>query len=104
MTFTAQQAKDLMAFVEEHYPTAVPFFALCLFAGIRPCLRTGEIRGTEVREELVRLRDIVGDSVVKRVGAVGPSRGTILPQLGLRAVAQLLPALLEPPHHALPRA
>jgi hypothetical protein len=32
-----------MAFVEEHYPTAVPFFALCMFAGIRPCLRTGEI-------------------------------------------------------------
>jgi integrase len=23
--------------------SAVPFFALCLFAGIRPCLRTGEI-------------------------------------------------------------
>jgi integrase len=43
VTFSAQQAKDLMAFVEEHYPTAVPFFALCLFAGIRPCLRTGEI-------------------------------------------------------------
>jgi integrase len=43
VTFSAQQAKDLMAFVEEHYATAVPFFALCLFAGIRPCLRTGEI-------------------------------------------------------------
>jgi hypothetical protein len=28
-----------MAFVEEHHPGAVPFFALCLFAGIRPCLR-----------------------------------------------------------------
>jgi integrase len=38
-----QQAAELMAYVEEHYPTAVPFFALCLFAGIRPCLRTGEI-------------------------------------------------------------
>ena len=32
-----------MAHVETHYPAAVPFFALCLFAGIRPCLRTGEI-------------------------------------------------------------
>ena len=32
-----------MAYVEGHYPAAVPYFALCLFAGIRPCLRTGEI-------------------------------------------------------------
>ena len=43
ITFTAQQAKDLMAFVEQHHTSAVPFFALCLFAGIRPCIRTGEI-------------------------------------------------------------
>jgi integrase len=43
VTFSAEQAKTLMLFVEEHYPSAVPFFALCLFAGIRPCLRTGEI-------------------------------------------------------------
>jgi integrase len=43
ITFAATQAAGLMAYVEEHYPTAVPFFALCMFAGIRPCLRTGEI-------------------------------------------------------------
>ena len=43
VTFSALQVTGLMAFVEEHYPTAVPFFALCMFAGIRPCLRTGEI-------------------------------------------------------------
>lgn len=43
ITFDASQAAALMAHVEEHYPAAVPFFALCLFAGIRPCLRTGEI-------------------------------------------------------------
>ena len=43
VTFSASQVTGLMAFVEEHYPTAVPFFALCMFAGIRPCLRTGEI-------------------------------------------------------------
>jgi len=43
ITFSASQASELMAHVEAHYPTAVPFFALCLFAGIRPCLRTGEI-------------------------------------------------------------
>ena len=42
-TLTAAQAREMMAFVEEHYAGAVPFFALCVFAGIRPCLRTGEI-------------------------------------------------------------
>ncbi|MGH8018762.1 MAG: site-specific integrase [Opitutaceae bacterium] len=31
----------------------MPFFALCLFAGIRPCLRTGEI--LKLRPEHVRL-------------------------------------------------
>ena len=43
VTFAAAHTQALMAFVEENYPTAVPFFALCLFAGIRPCLHTGEI-------------------------------------------------------------
>ncbi len=42
-TLTATAAKELMEFVETNHPSAVPFFALCLFAGIRPCLRTGEI-------------------------------------------------------------
>jgi integrase len=42
-TLTAAQAQAMMAFVEEHHASAIPFFALCLFAGIRPCLRTGEI-------------------------------------------------------------
>jgi len=42
-TLAAAQAQELMEFVETHHPAAVPFFALCLFAGIRPCLRTGEI-------------------------------------------------------------
>jgi integrase len=42
-TLTAAQAKELMEFVATNLPAAVPFFALCLFAGIRPCLRTGEI-------------------------------------------------------------
>ncbi|MEX2043862.1 MAG: site-specific integrase, partial [Opitutus sp.] len=42
-TLTAAQAQELMEFVETNHATAVPFFALCLFAGVRPCLRTGEI-------------------------------------------------------------
>ena len=44
-----------MEFVETNHPAAVPFFALCLFAGIRPCLRTGEI--VRLKPEHVRLSE-----------------------------------------------
>lgn len=54
-TLTATQAKDLMEFVETTMPEAVPFFALCLFAGIRPCLRTGEI--LRLKPSHVRLKE-----------------------------------------------
>ena len=52
---TATQAQELMDFVETNHPTAVPFVALCLFAGIRPCLRTGEI--TRLKPGHVRLTE-----------------------------------------------
>jgi integrase len=43
-TLTTAQAQELMTYVEGfENGRLVPFFALCLFAGIRPCLRTGEI-------------------------------------------------------------
>ena len=45
---------------------------------------------------VLRLRDVLGDSLIKRVGAAGLANEVILPQLGVHAVAQLLPSLLEP--------
>jgi integrase len=43
-TLSAAEARELMEFVEQHEGgRLVPFFALCLFAGIRPCVRGGEI-------------------------------------------------------------
>ncbi|MEI6862200.1 MAG: site-specific integrase [Verrucomicrobiota bacterium] len=43
-TLTAKQAGALMAYLEGFEGGAlVPHFALCLFAGIRPCIRYGEI-------------------------------------------------------------
>jgi integrase len=54
VTFSAQQVAELMHHVEAIADGAcVPYFALCLFAGIRPCLRTGEI--LKLRPEHVRL-------------------------------------------------
>lgn len=44
-----------MEFMATNIPTAVPFFALCLVAGIRPCLRTGEI--LRLQPEHVRLAE-----------------------------------------------
>jgi integrase len=53
-TISAEQARKLMAYVEGYQGgRLVPFFALCLFAGIRPCLRSGEI--LKLRPEQVRL-------------------------------------------------
>ncbi len=44
VTISAQQSRDLMAYLEEFENGAlVPHFAICLFAGVRPCIRYGEI-------------------------------------------------------------
>ena len=51
---TAAKARELMAFVEGFRDgELVPFYALCLFAGIRPCLRNGEI--IKLKPEHIRL-------------------------------------------------
>jgi len=53
-TLSAKHAQELMSYVENYRGGAlVPFFAICLFAGIRPCVRTGEI--LKLRPEHVRL-------------------------------------------------
>jgi integrase len=53
-TISAEQAAELMAYLETFEGgVLVPHFALCLFAGIRPCIRFGEI--SKLRSESVRL-------------------------------------------------
>jgi len=55
-TLTAAKARELMAFVENYRGgELVTFYALCLFAGIRPCLRNGEI--IKLKPEHIRLDD-----------------------------------------------
>ncbi len=54
VTISAEVAAKMMEYVETFEKgTLVPYFALCLFAGIRPCIRFGEI--TKLRAESVRL-------------------------------------------------
>jgi integrase len=78
-TLTAAQAKEMMEFVETNHPAAVPFFALCLFAGMRPCLRTGEI--LRLKPEHVKLAEgiIRIDGEVSKVRE--PRMVTIQPNL-----------------------
>ncbi|MDQ3137522.1 MAG: protein kinase [Gemmatimonadota bacterium] len=45
---------------------------------------------------VLRLHDVQGDSVLRRTGASALAGTGSLPQLGLRAMSELLPALLEP--------
>jgi integrase len=50
-TMTAEQCRELMAYVENYEGgRLVPYFALCLFAGIRPCVRNGEILKLPARD------------------------------------------------------
>lgn len=54
VTITADQTAKLMAYAETYRGgILVPYFALCLFAGIRPCVLSGEIM--KLRPEHVRL-------------------------------------------------
>ena len=54
------------------------------------------VGGPDTVTVVLRLHDVQGDSIIKRTGASAASRGASLPQLGLRAVSDLLPALLAP--------
>lgn len=54
VTLNAHQAKELMTFVESYENGAlVPYVSLCLFAGVRPSLRDGEI--AKLQPEHIRL-------------------------------------------------
>ena len=54
VTISAEEAARLMAHVAAYEKgEMVPYFALCLFAGIRPCLRFGEI--SKLKRESVNL-------------------------------------------------
>lgn len=80
ITFTAQQARELMTFAETYEGGRwVPYFAICLFAGVRPGVPDGEI--TKLRPEHVSLDTgiIHIPSTVSKVRE--PRRITIQPNL-----------------------
>ena len=54
------------------------------------------VGGPDSSTVVLRLHDVTGDSIARRAGASAPSRAAALPQLGVRAIGELLPALLAP--------
>ncbi|MBA3318333.1 MAG: protein kinase, partial [Gemmatimonadales bacterium] len=54
------------------------------------------VRGPDSVTVVLRLHDVLGDSVVARTGASAAVHGAAIPQLGVQAIGRLLPALLEP--------
>jgi serine/threonine-protein kinase len=54
------------------------------------------VGGPDSATVVLRLHDVAGDSIARRAGASARSGASPLPQLGVRAVGDLLPALLAP--------
>jgi integrase len=81
VTLTAERSAELMAYVENYEGgEMVPYFALCLFAGIRPCIRFGEIM--KLQPESIRL-DTGTIHIEPEVSKVRMKRNvTIQPNLG----------------------
>jgi integrase len=79
-TFTAAQARELMEFIEGlEGGRFVPYFALCLFAGIRPGVPDGEI--TKLRPDAVNLDAGVIDVLAEVSKVREPRQVTIQPNL-----------------------
>ncbi|CAM3150564.1 tyrosine-type recombinase/integrase [Rariglobus hedericola] len=79
-TFSAAKAEKLMRHVESlEGGRFVPYFALCLFAGIRPCLRTGEI--LRLKPELVNLEAGIINITAEVSKVREPRKITIQPNL-----------------------
>ena len=78
-TLTASQVQELMDFVEEYQGgRLVPYFALCLFAGIRPCLREGEaskLQAEQVRLDtgVIQIEPLVAKTGMKRNITIQPN-------------------------------
>jgi integrase len=98
-TLSAKQAREIMTYGENYRGGAlVPFFALCLFAGIRPCVRTGEI--LKLRPEHVRLdtgvihiEPEVSKVRMKRNVTIQPNLATWLQAYPLDRFPIVIPAL-----------
>lgn len=78
-TINAERAEALMSYLETYECGAlVPYFALCLFAGVRPCFKTGEISKLQPESVMldtgaIHIEPSVSKVKMKRVIAIQPN-------------------------------
>lgn len=98
-TLTAAKAQELMTFIEsQQNGRLVPFFALCLFAGIRPCLRTGEIlrlqpEHVQLDTGVIHIEPEVSKVREKRTVAIQPNLAAWLRAYPLKKFPIIIPNL-----------
>lgn len=98
-TLSADQAQKLMVHVEAFQGgRLVPFFALCLFGGIRPCLRTGEILRVKPEHVLldtgvIRIEPEVSKIKELRTVAIQPNLAAWLRAYPLKKFPIIIPNL-----------
>lgn len=103
-TMTAEQAEQLMAFMETYKDgTLVPYFALCLFAGVRPCFREGEM--SRLRPEsvnldtgVVHIEPEVSKVRMKRLVTIQPNLAAWLRAYPVKRYAIVLPNMANLHH------
>lgn len=100
---SANLAADVMGYVE-HYAGGclVPYFSLCLFAGIRPCFKSGEISKLQPTSVLletntIHIEPVVSKVRMKRVITIQPNLARWLTAFPLDRCAIVPPSL--PNHH-----
>lgn len=98
-TLSADEAQKLMTHVESFQNgRLVPFFALCLFGGIRPCLRTGEILRVKLEHVLLdtgvfRIEPEVSKIKELRTVAIQPNLAARLRAYPLKKFPIIIPNL-----------
>jgi hypothetical protein len=105
-TISAERAAELMGYLETYEGgTLVPYFSLCLFAGVRPCFKTGEISKLQ-RESVmldtgaIHVEPWVSKVRMKRVVTIQPNLSVWLSAYPL-AQYPILPAHLPNTHRAV---
>lgn len=105
-TISADRAAELMGYLETYQGGAlVPYFSLCLFAGVRPCFKTGEISKLQpdsvmLETGAIHIEPAVSKVKMKRVITIQPNLAAWLAAypLGRHPV---LPANLQHRHRAV---